>query len=63
MQLYKSIRKKNKKLHYINTKLDKDPFTYSKEGTFAKKGEVFLDAGFKDGGFASIEEVLKYANV
>tara|TARA_Y100000592_G_scaffold74043_1_gene115450 strand:- start:1500 stop:3146 length:1647 start_codon:yes stop_codon:yes gene_type:complete len=63
LQLYKSIRKKNKKLHYINTKLDKDPFTYSKEGTFAKKGEVFLDAGFKDGGFASIEEVLKYANV
>jgi hypothetical protein len=63
LQLYKSIRKKNKKLHYINTKLDKDPFTYSKEGTFAKKGEVFLDAGFKDGGFASIEEVLEYANV
>ena len=63
LQLYKSIRKKNKKLHYINTKLDKDPFTYSKEGTFAKKGEVFLDAGYKDGGFASIEEVLEYANV
>ena len=63
LQLYKSIRKKNKKLHYINTKLDKDPFKYSKEGTFAKKGEVFLDAGYKDGGFASIEEVLEYANV
>ena len=60
LQLYKSIRKKNKKLHYINTKLDKDPFTYSKEGTFAKKGEVFLDTGYKDGGFASLQEVLEY---
>lgn len=60
LQLYKSINKNNKKLYYINTNLDKDPFTYSKKGTFESKGQVFLDAGFKDGGFASIEEVLEY---
>tara|TARA_Y100001963_G_scaffold69768_1_gene97142 strand:+ start:1989 stop:3701 length:1713 start_codon:yes stop_codon:yes gene_type:complete len=60
LQLYKSIRKKNKKLHYINTEIDKDPFNYSGEGTFEKKGEVFLDTGYKDGGFASLEEVLEY---
>jgi len=60
LQLYKSIRKNNKKLHYINTEIDKDPFNYSGKGTFEKKGEVFLDAGFKDGGFASLEEVLEY---
>ena len=62
LQLYKSIQKKNKKLYYINTGLDKDPFTYSKKGTFQKGKNIFLDAGFKDGGFASLEEVLEYNN-
>jgi hypothetical protein len=62
LQLYKSIRKKNKKLYYINTNLDKDPFTYSGKGTFESEGQVFLDGGFKDGGLVSFEEVLEYNN-
>lgn len=46
---YINLFKKEQKLYYINTGLDKDPFTYSKKGTFQKGKNIFLDAGFKDG--------------